>query len=434
MSPRLAFVIEQILVFLVLLCYSYCINFPLTVTFENPVALSFFQKTAKLVAIGLTFLFFIRQPKAFLNILARASGLCLFVLYITSTALWANDSFVVLKEAILLMILIGFSIYLACNFKQTNVLFLLLGVHTLGSLLSLMWWYLFPQESWASTTFGASGEIIFGLKGSYPHKNHLALAMNLAILCSLSLWLMKQISGFLMLPLCGLFTFLLVCSHSVSNLVLLAITLPMFFVEHFFFNRHSKSRGLILSMGLIILIFMGGLGFQYLPKISQRLNRKSNLSGRLVIWEKSLEAVKAKPWQGYGFNSFWPKHKNIEKFPEAYKIWNELEWASPGAHNAYIDLLLGTGGIGLILGTLALGQLLVQSSDSRNQNLYNISPKSPFKNSFLLMMLVINTVESILINPRYLYGMILLFILFCDMSTDQKKIPTTLFGGSFKTD
>jgi exopolysaccharide production protein ExoQ len=63
------------------------------------------------------------------------------------------------------------------------------------------------------------------------------------------------------------------------------------------------------------------------------------LSGRIPLWTELLGYVRARPLQGYGYNSFW-----TEKHIDA--VSGEVEWMLREAHNAYIDGLLSVGLIG----------------------------------------------------------------------------------------
>jgi O-antigen ligase len=70
--------------------------------------------------------------------------------------------------------------------------------------------------------------------------------------------------------------------------------------------------------------------------VSAFLGRESHLTGRNEIWAQLIPAAKQKLLLGYGFGGFW-----TDKWIEILRV-NE-------AHNSYLDLILSTGTIGLIL-------------------------------------------------------------------------------------
>jgi exopolysaccharide production protein ExoQ len=68
----------------------------------------------------------------------------------------------------------------------------------------------------------------------------------------------------------------------------------------------------------------------------------STLSGRLPLWRELLHDAAKKPAVGRGYGAFWGE-RNILEYSE------RNHWHIPHAHNAYLDLVLGTGVIGLVL-------------------------------------------------------------------------------------
>ncbi len=68
----------------------------------------------------------------------------------------------------------------------------------------------------------------------------------------------------------------------------------------------------------------------------------SSLTGRIPLWQELLKAAEDRPFWGYGFGGFWSE-KNIRKYSEMFA------WQIPHAHNAYLDIVLSTGIIGLVL-------------------------------------------------------------------------------------
>ena len=69
------------------------------------------------------------------------------------------------------------------------------------------------------------------------------------------------------------------------------------------------------------------------------LSDTQTLTGRVPLWTELINYIAKRPLQGYGFNAFWtPNH--------VYKISKQVQWSVPGAHNDYIELLLGVGIVG----------------------------------------------------------------------------------------
>jgi exopolysaccharide production protein ExoQ len=81
----------------------------------------------------------------------------------------------------------------------------------------------------------------------------------------------------------------------------------------------------------------------YWALITNLLGRNGTLTGRAQLWAISFSSIELKPLLGYGYSAFWMVSE------EALRINAMLRWTVPHAHNAYIDLALEVGLIGLAL-------------------------------------------------------------------------------------
>jgi len=429
-TSRQASLLEQVLVFYVLLIYSFSVTYSVPFRFEPPLLLLLFQRAAKFIAVLMPLVFFLRQPGVFFRCLTESKTLLFFVVVCLASTLWSARPLITLKEVSLLFLCFSFAGYLACNFSLPNMLFLVLGCNLVGAFCTLVLWWLYPQEAWASTSIGEFGDTLFGLKGSYLHKNFLGFGMNLSILSLLFLYSMRQIWGWLVIPLLVLFGFLLLCSHSATNYVsLLGILGSWGLVRWGAQLNSSKRRGFLSLISLLVFALVIGC-LANLPLILTKLNRNETLTGRTQIWGHVWEAIQNRPWLGYGFNSFWPTQAELTQFPEASSIWSKLAWPAFHAHNGYLDLVLSLG----ILGVFAFGVFLVAHIHNLvrrflqfNQDEREVTVAG-FGLCLWLVVLSINSVESFLLNTRY-YALVLLFylVLLTGSSMRSKKIPMNLF-------
>jgi O-antigen ligase len=81
----------------------------------------------------------------------------------------------------------------------------------------------------------------------------------------------------------------------------------------------------------------------YWALILNLLGRNGTLTGRAQLWAISVSSIELKPILGYGYSAFWMVSA------EALRINAVLRWTVPHAHNAYIDLALELGLVGLVL-------------------------------------------------------------------------------------
>jgi exopolysaccharide production protein ExoQ len=66
------------------------------------------------------------------------------------------------------------------------------------------------------------------------------------------------------------------------------------------------------------------------------------LTGRFPLWDELWRYAERAPWLGYGFGAFWNPTFLLQ-------IWAVIDWHPPVGHNGFLDEVLGTGVIGLIL-------------------------------------------------------------------------------------
>jgi exopolysaccharide production protein ExoQ len=164
-------------------------------------------------------------------------------------------------------------------------------------------------------------------------------------------------------------------------------------------NSLSVVIALIIVYGTIIP-FIGGLG---VFDVSALLGRGSHLTGRAEVWAQLIPAAKQKLLLGHGFGGFW-----ATKWVEVVRV-NE-------AHNGYLDLILNTGTIGLILSSI----FLIISCRKAQQEMTQGSDWGFFGFCIILMTVLHNLTESSLYALTGLMPM----IIFLDvlMSKDLQMI------------
>lgn len=97
--------------------------------------------------------------------------------------------------------------------------------------------------------------------------------------------------------------------------------------------------------GLVALILFNW------PLVAGLVGRAPDFTNRLGIWTDVLNIWQQSPWLGFGFIGFWPRW-------EVFFAIHQIDSRNPGqAHNAWVDLLLQVGAIGMILFLLALAQI-----------------------------------------------------------------------------
>jgi O-antigen ligase len=105
----------------------------------------------------------------------------------------------------------------------------------------------------------------------------------------------------------------------------------------------SRIRTVIQVFSAVIAFPTLYLLRHYSGAVLKMLGRNSSLTGRAKIWALSVSSIALKPILGYGYSAFWSVSQ------EAMRIDVTLNWTVPHAHNAYIELALELGLVGLAL-------------------------------------------------------------------------------------
>ena len=88
-------------------------------------------------------------------------------------------------------------------------------------------------------------------------------------------------------------------------------------------------------------LFITGVIIINLDAALGALGRDTTLTGRTDIWPYVLHMSAERPILGYGYAAFW----EMEAF--ARHVLDRFQWSVPTAHNGYLDILLGLGGVGV---------------------------------------------------------------------------------------
>jgi exopolysaccharide production protein ExoQ len=187
-------------------------------------------------------------------------------------------------------------------------------------------------------------------KGLYWHKGHMGLIaafINILFLINIVYSLQSKGKQTLFWGLLYIFSLVFVSqTDSVAayitiiflhGLILLALILLKF--GKYFHRTHYL-------IFFIILIFISLILYINIDHVFSVLNRSPTLTGRIPMWTHLFDTYFIKrPFLGYGLNAFW--------YIDSYRVEMGLAAGYPGpiviADNGFIDILINTGYIGLIL-------------------------------------------------------------------------------------
>jgi O-antigen ligase len=270
-------------------------------------------------------------------------ALVLLVTLTLISSLWSLEPLITFRRSIPAIGTFVFATYLALRLtplQMVKLTALALGLAALNSLLVVV---TLPR-------YGIMEGVHEGRwRGIYEHKNVLGRHMGLGVLAcmvagfaTVARWRMLF---FGLAVLCG---FLLIMAESATALVITLATVFCWGLLELL--RRSARFNQRMGAALFVVLLVGGGMMAALAVTSSDwvfalLGKSADLTQRLPLWQGAWDAVKERPWLGYGYEVFFDGQKGLAwSFISPYLLWE-----APHAHNGAIQLLLALGFTGLLL-------------------------------------------------------------------------------------
>ena len=195
-------------------------------------------------------------------------------------------------------------------------------------------------------------------RGVFVQKNTMARVIGLAVMVFSYLLLESRRNRLLYLILLFLSIVLIGLSRAVT-----AVIVSFLIVSQLLYLklRLRPAQSIALS-AFALLLGLGATSFalSHTDAIFAFMGKDASLSGRTDLWRESMGSVLQRPLLGAGWDVFW-------NLPEADAIRDVVHWQTPHSHNAFLDLALNTGlvGLGIFLASLfdCLGRALRYSRE-----------------------------------------------------------------------
>ncbi|HEY0315231.1 MAG TPA: O-antigen ligase family protein [Sphingomonas sp.] len=169
-------------------------------------------------------------------------------------------------------------------------------------------------------------------RGVYQHKNFLG-QVAATFLAALFFVGRTTLSAWRRWTLIVLLVVLIGFSISASAVAIAPVTFVLVWTTMMAGNR-TRTRALLFTLPVL------AGGYFAMNAILTALGRDASFSGRDVVWSQAFDAIRDQVFTGYGFVS-------LSYGDFAYKLVRTTGLVDP--HSAYLDLLLGTGIVGLLL-------------------------------------------------------------------------------------
>ena len=267
------------------------------------------------------------------------------------SAVWADDPQLVIRRSGTLTATALFGIYLIARSDFGSMIGTLVKVYALAMLISLVLVTVAPQLGTTTT-----GEMyVHSWRGVFTDKNELGMACAIGILLSVYALAKglgpRSISGFTLVASAAL----LAGAQSKTPVVMLAAALYAGLLGSAL--RRRSGRGLALSFLLIVVgLALAGMLLLGWQDLLAALGRDATLTNRTKIWHYALVFIAHRPWLGYGFGGFW----RLDGL-EANQFWVLVEFATPHAHNAWLELGLDLGIVGIAAAALTWSATLYRA-------------------------------------------------------------------------
>jgi O-antigen ligase len=174
-------------------------------------------------------------------------------------------------------------------------------------------------------------------RGPWVEKNQLGGVMTKCVAIALCAFAMRPARGWLWVPL-GVVAFGLVLLSTSKTSLLISVACILIFIALRIFRRFPFLRipvlfGLLAGVAMVIGVLLAD------PEWALGLIGKDpTLTGRTDIWALLSEAIREKPWLGYGYGVYWN-----DPLGPSYYVRTALEWPVPTAHNGWFDSWLSAG-------------------------------------------------------------------------------------------
>ena len=280
--------------------------------------------------------FLIRNRKILLEAAKQHTLIWILVVTAFFSTLWSDSPVNTLKHSILLFSTTLFGLYFGTRFGPGEQLRLLARALGLAAILSLGLAVLFPERG--IMTWGNPG----AWQGIFPHRNALARMMVLAAVVFLIRARDAKKPRFASWIGLAIATVLILFSESATGLALLTLFLLLAWLAPAVRWRRSR-----LSFAIVLALFaIAGFGSwlsENWTDVLASLGKNPTLTGRTYLWGMVILKALQRPWLGYGYNGFW-----LGLEGESAVIWKTMRWATPNAHNGFLDLWVSLGLIGLV--------------------------------------------------------------------------------------
>lgn len=341
----------------------------------------------------------------------------LFLLYLwfAFTTLWAIDNAASVRRLLLYFVALVLACAMTVGIRSARSFHGSIAVAcAIVMIMDLLAWILVPSLSMTA----------LGLAGIHPHKNTLGVValFSYLILASYALGYRSRLELAIWSSLALLSLILMNASQSKTSL---ALALGMTALAPALIYIVRAPAAVPRLVAVFILLLLTAALFIWLGYTSVAgIDPLSPLAGvtftqRTEVWSFIISQIKLRPWGGFGFGSFWDVAPSVQPSLKTGKWFATGDSIANEGHNAYLDITVTTGFIGLfgsmvlLIRWLWLGLKLLRTTPI-NLGDQTTAPRdlplATFCAIYMLMFAIHNFTESSYFTANTILGSTVLFV------------------------
>jgi O-antigen ligase len=277
-----------------------------------------------------------------LRLLRCAWPVLVLIAFAFISAFWSEDPGLVLRRSGTVAITSLFGVYLVGRSDFADLIALLVKIYAVAMIASLAVIVIAP-----SVAIGGNETYAWAWRGAFSDKNTLGLACALTMI--VSAYAFCNGYGPRWLAVVAILTALVAFKLAESKTPLVVMVAAAYAALFAAMLRRRDGFGMLVGFILGILGLAGIFAFALdSAAILEAIGRDPTFTNRAKIWHYASIYIAHHPWFGVGFGSFW-RADGVE----ANEAWALIEFKTPHAHNAWLELGLGMGYVGMGLVALA---------------------------------------------------------------------------------
>jgi O-antigen ligase len=283
------------------------------------------------------------QYSAIFGLFRKNAVFGLLTLWAVCSVVWSQSPTNSLRWSLMLAMNTILVFYLFCRFSQEEQvrLFLLLG--WICVLFSLVLCLFFPA-------YGVDqGGGTFAWRGMYPHKNMCSMVTLFLLPTALFAPAVGALAKVSRIAYVCLSVFLIIMTQSATGRIGLGCLLFYLIGMKLIGRFRSRDRSIVVILASMITLSVSIVGLSRATEISYLLGKNATWTGRTDLWGLIMPSLMKHPILGYGYKAFWMGYQG-----EASNVSSAAGWAVTSAHNAYLEvwITLGAVGLGLVVYSL----------------------------------------------------------------------------------